>query len=290
MKKIRLPPRVSLLVKRYLASEVSLRAAALAYHTILGIIPTVGLVFWYLAHLGVTEKWFQSTKGFILSQLNVDSSSQFLPYFEKLTEKVHGSSWGWIGLLLFAYTAYSLVSKFGESVDEILGTILLTEHSPRKWVILFLRRVFAMLALPVALAISLAVSQWIRKDSILHYLFQIKTFGAYFALPLAWAGSIVSAFLVYYFIPRRRIPWRQALKAACIVGPTSEFVRWAFGLYNHYAISVHKIYGVFAVVPMFVLWVQVSWTILLGGALFIQLRSQPVRSPALSKNSSGKRR
>lgn len=262
---------VLLIVRRYNASNISLRAAALAFHTLLGIIPTVGLFFWYLTRIGVTKKWFQATKEFILNQLNVDSGSQFLEYFDKLTEKVHGSSWGWVGLLIFAYTAYSLVSKFGESVDEILGTFPEMQSSPRKWIVLFARRVFAMLALPIALAVSLALSQWIRRDSIFHSIFQMETFGSYLAIPLAWAGSIVSAFLVYYFIPRERIRWKQALKAAAIVGPVSELVRYCFGVYNRYAISVHKIYGVFAVIPMFVLWVEVAWIVLLCGALFIRL-------------------
>lgn len=261
---------VFILFQRYQTAEISFRAAALAFHTLLGIIPTVGLVFWYLTHLGITQKWFAATKEFILNQLNVSSSSQFLQYFEKLTAKVHGASWGWVGLLIFAYTAYSLVSKFGESVDKILGTHAERKSTPRKWAVLFLRRVFAMLALPLALAVSLALSQWIRSDSILHDVFQIKTFGNYLALPLAWAGSIVSAFLVYYFIPREKVRAAQALKAACIVGPLSEVVRYGFGVYNHYAISVHKIYGVFAVVPMFVLWVEIAWILLLCGALFIK--------------------
>lgn len=259
-----------LLIKRYSSSEISLRAAALAFHTLLGIIPTVGLLFWYLSHIGVTQKWLAETKTFILNQLNFGSSTQFINYFEKLTEKVHGSSWGWVGLFIFAYTAYSLVSKFGDSVDEIIGTHPELQSSPRKWVELFLRRVFAMLALPLALAFSLALSQWLRKDSILHYFFEIKTVGAFLAMPLAWAGSIVSAFVVYYFIPKEPVRWKQALKAACIVGPASELLRWGFGLYSQYAISVHKIYGVFAVLPLFVLWVQMAWTILLCGALFIR--------------------
>ena len=128
-----------------------------------------------------------------------------------------------------------------------------------------------MLVLPIALGLSLVLSQWVRQDSWLHYILDIKTVGAVFALPVAWSTSIFAAFLVYHFIPKYKIPWKQSLKAAVIVGPTSEIVRYGFGVYNGYAVSVHKIWGVLAVIPMFILWVQVAWFILLFGAFIIRL-------------------
>jgi len=266
---------------RYESADIATRSAALAFHTLLAIVPILGVVFWYLSSIQLTDQWLNSVRMWILSQLNVSSSVEFTQYFSRLTRAVHGYSWGWIGFLLLLYSAYNLIEKFGGSIDLILGT---REVEAKKRamqasfssLVLIGRRLVVMLALPLALAVSLSLSQWIRRDSWFHYLFEMEMVGSYFAMPLAWLSTIVSVFLVYYFVPRKAVPWREALKAALIVGPVMECVRYLFGLYNTYAVSTHKIYGVFAVIPLFVMWVQITWMVLLCGALIIQLprRSQ----------------
>ena len=261
------------LYARYCRAEIATRAAALAYHSLLSIVPLVGLIFWYLDSIRVTDQWMQLVKRFLLTQLNVESSAQFLETFEKLTTNVSGGSWGWVGLAIFLYTGWNLLNRFGESLDIILDTAPHPPESSLSWISLELRRLMVMLLLPITLTVSLVVTNWIRSDSLLRFLFNLKTVGPYFALPLAWITAAIAFFLVYLLVPRRPVPWPQALKAALIVTPVSELMRYGFGMYNHYAVSTHKIYGVLAVIPMFVLWVQLGWMIILLGALFVRFRS-----------------
>ncbi len=258
--------------KRFVRCDISTRAAALAFHTVLGIVPTLGLLFWYLAYSPLTDQWLEQTKYFILQHLTIDSGNTFQTYFEKLTSKVHGHSWGWVGLVIFIYTAWSLVAKFGQSLDFII-TSRETEDPPEPigYLLLYGRRALAMLFLPIALAFSIALSQWVRQDSWLHYLFEFKAIGKYIAIPFAWLGAIMATTLIYYFIPSRPIQFKQALKAGLLAGPLSEIVRILFAQYNIRAVSVHKIYGVLAVVPMFILWIQVAWMVLLICAFIITL-------------------
>lgn len=70
---------------RFVKAEIPTRAAALAYHSLLAIVPIVGLCFWYLTRLGVTEQWRDLSRRFILQQLNVSSSKIFLEHFNHLT-------------------------------------------------------------------------------------------------------------------------------------------------------------------------------------------------------------
>lgn len=257
--------------RRFVRSDISTRAAALAFHTVLGIVPTVGLLFWYLAYSPLTEQWLGQTKSFILQHLTIDSGNTFQTYFEKLTSKVHGNSWGWVGLGIFSYTAWNLVAKFSQSLDFII-TSRETEDPPEPigFALLYGRRAIAMLFLPIALAFSIALSQWVRQDSWLHYVFEFKTVGKYIAIPFAWLSAIFATTLIYYFIPSRPVKVWQALKAGLVAGPLSELVRFVFAQYNVRAVSVHKIYGVFAVVPMFILWIQVAWMVLLACAFLIE--------------------
>ncbi len=259
-------------IARFEQAEIPVRAAALAYHTILAIVPLLGLFFWYLKHLGVTDRWLQLSKTYIVAQLNVASSSQFNLFFEKLTHNVQGSGWGWIGLLLFIYTSTNLIVRFGQSLDRILGT---AEGPPdTHWSVLKLafRRLVVMLGLPIAVTLSLGITQWMRKDSWLHFIFDLKTVGPLIAYAIPVAVDILVLFFVYHFIPKKPVPWREALRAAVIVAPVAEAVHFCFSLYNNYAVNVHRLYGVLAVIPLFILWVQITWMIVLSGALFIKFR------------------
>lgn len=265
--------RLEIYIARFKRAEIPTRAAALAYHTILAIVPLVGLCFWYLSTIGITDKYLRLSKSYIMSQLNVSSSVAFETNFEKLTAHVHGKSWGWIGLVLLVYTVANLIVRFGEALDVILDTA--TNRPSSGWSFLKLtgRRLVVMLGMPLALTLSLVVTQWIRSGSFLHYLFDLKTVGSYFALSIPLSVDILAFFFVYHFIPRSPVHWRQALKAALVVGPLSELIRFFFSLYNSYAVSVHKIYGVLAVIPLFILWIQLAWMIILSGALIIRFDS-----------------
>lgn len=279
--------------RRYEKAEIATRAAALAYHSILAIVPIVGLVFWYLTKVGITSRYLDLTKEFIISQLNVDSEGRFEKYFEKLTSSVGGHAWGWIGLGVLLYTAFNLMIQFGFSLDVILGTYHpdSSQSLERKRIDfeLYFRRFVVMLGLPIALAISLAITHWIRNDSWLRYLVHFKQVGPkVLGVLVALLVDVAVFFLMYYSVPKFRPPWKQALKAACIVGPILEIMRWVFAFYNSYSVSVHRIYGVLAIIPLFILWVQISWVILLIGALFIEVPNESIEGGSQGELSGEK--
>ena len=262
---------------RYRKVEIQTRSAALAFHTLLSVVPLIGLIFWYIKSIGLSKHWFNMLRLYLLSQLNFSEDSLLLKQFDRITAPVQGHSWGWVGIFLVTYTVWNLIDKFGRSVDSILDTAPDQHHIVKRGLFkLNLRRLLVMLALPVALLLSLAVTQWIQRDSWFHYLTKIDTVGPYIALPIAWTVDIVAISLIYYFIPRSAVPWKEALKAALVVGPTSEIIKMIFGIYSKHALALHRIYGIFVVVPLFVLWVQLAWMIVLCGAFMI--RFDPVRS------------
>lgn len=252
-------------------------SATLGYHTLLAIVPAIGLIFWYLKSIGLSDNWINLTRKFLLLQLNINSGSMLIDYFDKLTSPARDNSWGWVGLALVIYTTYNLISKFGQSLDSILETGRDHPHIERRGLIrLGVRRALIMVLLPIGLISSLVITQWLKDDSWLRYLINIKTVGPLIALPLPWLVDIVAFFLVFYFVPRSRVPAKQALKAALIVGPTSEIVRMIFGYYTVYTVGLHKIYGVFVVVPLFILWIQIAWIIILLGALSIRFKPKHI--------------
>lgn len=248
-----LSPQLSEIWKKVQSNELFVRSAALAYHTLLGIVPLLGLVFWYLKRIGLTDQWVQALRIFVLERLNVSSSVEFLRYFDQITQQTKGQSWGWIGVVLVLYSVTSLVGKFGQGLDAVLGIKSLPEKTLKRLLRVWFRRALGFLGLPIALSVSLFVSRIWGRGGL--------------GFPLLWLSTSLSVFFVYYFIPSRRLPVKKCLKVAIGVGPVLELLRMGLGLYSHYAVSMHKMYGVFAVIPLFILWIQLSWAVLLGGAL-----------------------
>ena len=65
-----------------------------------------------------------------------------------------------------------------------------------------------------------------------------------------------------------------AVRAALLVTPAFQAGRYAMGVYSLKAIATSKLYGALAVIPLFMLWAQVAWIIILTGALFLKVRTR----------------
>ena len=258
-----IPTPVKKFYRRFSEASISTNSAALAFHTLLSLIPVIGLVFLYLREIGVSKSWVSLTRNFLLSQINVNSSNALLTYFDKLTRPIEGNSLGWIGLIVLLYTAWMLLSEFGESLDQVLETSPNQHHIQKRGsLITGLRRWMAMFLLPIGISFSLAISQWIKQDSWLHYIIDIKTVGHFIALPIPWIVNILILFLVYYFVPKIRVSRQQAFKAAVIIGPIIECSKLLFAWGTQYSVIMHKIYGILVVIPLFMLWVQLLWVLI----------------------------
>jgi membrane protein len=265
------------LFRRFNDSKISVHAAALAYHTLLAIVPLLGIAFWYLDSIGMTTEWGFQAKTFLLSHLNVAAGDEFLVYFEQLTGNVSGGSWGIIGLVIFIYTGFNLVLRIGDALDEVLQTRTV-EFSLRSGVVVKMVRRFIFLGLfPLVLAASLAIMTWIRHGSFLSVVFGIPHVGTWLAWPLPYCMDAFALFLVYWAVPNLRIRWKQAFFAALIVAPIFNLAKFAMGVYSRYALTNQKIYGALAVLPVFVLWVQLAWVIFLCGALIIDAERKAER-------------
>lgn len=82
-------------------------------------------------------------------------------------------------------------------------------------------------------------------------------------LPLVLSGFAYAA--LYVVVPARRVLWRDALIGGFAASIAGEVMKDAFGLYIR-AGTVTTVYGAFAVLPLFLLWVYVSWFVVLFGA------------------------
>ena len=258
------------LVQRFIKAQIPTRAAALAFHSILAVVPAIGISFAYLRVLGVTAKWRIATRAFILSHFDVGTGEEALKALENLTKSVSSRSTSIIVVLILSYTVFNLVRRLGDALDAVLHMSGHEIPTQRKFWSLMFRRSVVLLLLPISLTISQVATSWIREDSWFRFLFRIDTVGPILALPLSWVIDIAAIYALYAFLPRRRVDLRSTVLPAVVSGLLFEFGRALIGLYSHSAITNQKIYGAFAAIPLFLIWIQFAWILFLSGALLIK--------------------
>ncbi len=78
---------------------------------------------------------------------------------------------------------------------------------------------------------------------------------------------VVAFSLLYAVVPNRTVPWRNAIAGGMAAGILFSALRWAFGVYL-VAFPVYRtLYGALAVLPIFLVWMYLSWAAVLFGAV-----------------------
>jgi membrane protein len=168
---------------------------------------------------------------------------------------------GPIGLALLVWTALTLLVTMERSLNRIFEAPR-SRSLPRTivlyWSVITLgpialvtasyagERAFIAAADVPQLAWTLAVASW--------------------ALSLLVATVVLAA--VYVLMPNTRVPWRPALAGAAMALPLWLAARWGFSVYLH-QVGTKSLYGALALLPLFLLWLNLSWTIFLFGAQLV---------------------
>jgi membrane protein len=180
------------------------------------------------------------------------------PYLEGFTARapdVQG-----VGIAFVVVTAVLLVATVEREINAIFGV-----HERRP---LVRRALVHGLGVPLAvLAIGAAVhtTHWTLERSLAAAPFAEGALEL-LAVPAAIALAALAFAALYLVLPARRVPLRAALVGGLCAALAFEAGKRGFMLYATYASSYRHVYGAIAVVPLFLVWIYVSWTIVMVGA------------------------
>jgi len=251
------------LVRDWLGGEINVRAMSLAYTTLLSIVPVIAFSFAVLKFFGASANLDGVLLEF-LSPLGMDSAKELTTNLMQFVGNMRGDLLGTIGLASLAYTVFATIRK----VEASFQFIWRVEQQRSLW-----RRcaeyVLAMIAGPILVAAGVAIvtsarnnpfERWAdgilpldRTLSVLHHL-----------LPYAIVTLAFTA--MYLLVPNTHVRLRAA-----ITGGLGAGIAWALAgklftgviLYSSHLLTV---YTGFAVVLTSLIWIYISWLILLLGA------------------------
>ena len=242
--------------------QLSLRAMSLVYTTLLSLVPLLAISFSVLKGFGVHNQIEPLLLNMLepLGEQGVEISAKIIAFVEKVKAGVLGS----MGLGLLVYTVISLMQKIERAFNY-------TWHvtRPRTFSQRFSDYISVIVIGPLLVFSSLGVTASAMSSSLVTQLTAIEPLGSLFAIgtKLVPFVLIVVAFtFVNSFMPNTKVRLRSALVGAIVAGILWQVTGWAFTALVMSSTKYTAIYSAFASLIVFMIWVYLSWLILLVGA------------------------
>ncbi|WP_154222265.1 YihY family inner membrane protein [Marinicella rhabdoformis] len=252
--------------RRYRDDETSLAASSLAYTALLSLVPFMSVLVTVFSAMPLFENASQTLQDFIFHNFVPATGEVIQDYIAQFVSKARGLT---VSMSLAVFVTSILMMH---TMEKALNRTF--DCKPSGSLIKKVTLYWTALTLgPLLIGGGIAMSSIIFKFSALA---STKTM-LLKALPIL--SSAAGFFVIYLFVPNRKINWRYALIGALFAAICFELAKKGFALYVTTVPSYQKIYGALASIPLFLIWTFLSWNIILiGGTITATLESSRWRS------------
>ena len=252
--------KLYLTIRFFTEKRVMTQASALTYSTLLAIVPMLAVVFAIARGFGYNkyiEMWFREL---LASQPQVaDTIVTFVNSY--LIHTKSGIFLG-VGLIFMLYTVLMLVNNVEETFNQIWQV-----NNSRPILRSFANYLAMFFLFPIIIVISTGLSifmetvadkmdDFVILEPIVHKLFSFFPF---------MLMSLLFIFL-YVYMPNTKVRFSCAIIPGILAGIAMHLLQIAYIHSQIWVTGYNAIYGSFAALPLFMLWVQISWAICLFGA------------------------
>lgn len=270
-----LPERLSMpahhartLVQDTVRCDLTKQASAMAYVTLLSLVPSLVAIFCVLSLfaplLGKGSDLIDTVREFILENLAAESGEAVVKYLDKMIGKISLATIGWSS---FASVLVTLVLLLRQ-IEEALNRIWLV----RKGRNVFIRFMYFWTFLTLGMVVVAVV---VGFTAGLSFPALFSTTTSVPASSIAWLfaaitellGSFIFFFFLYKIVPNCAVGTKNAAIGAAVATSALQLGGRLYGLYIRDAKNYENLYGALAQVPIFLLWLYIGWVIILIGAL-----------------------
>lgn len=254
--------------------KCSQSASALTFTTLFALVPCSILIFEIIKLFPALSNKEDLLHNFIFEHFIPTTGNDVLNYLQVFSAQ--SSQLTHIGIAVILVTAILLFKSIEETINHIWG-VPNQRHSLKSvlsyWLIISIG--------PLLLTLGLLVSSWMMSlDLLIAVLgkyeqtywaewlifFADSMFGTLTVLS-PWLLSAIGFSLLYLYAPNCHIPKKSALYGGLIAANLFETAKWGFSWFISNLSNYQIIYGAFAIVPVFLLWVYLGWYITLLGVV-----------------------
>lgn len=252
--------RIVLMTVRGLNNRmILLRASALSYSTLLAIVPILAIAFSMLKGLGFHTRLEHVLVNYLTAEQEA-LTSRIIEYISGTDFKALGA----FGTALLLYASVMMLSNVERTFNELWGV------SRQRTISRKISNYVSVLFLgPFLMILSTAMMASFSSNTIVTALWKFDLFRHFFVLfaeIIPHAVLWIAFTVMYMLMPNTRVKFLPALIAGIICASAWEA---AFRVYTDFNIGVanyNTIYSTFAVLPIFIIWLYISWLIVLIGA------------------------
>lgn len=250
-------------------------AQALSYTTLLALVPLSTLVFGLFSVFPVFESWMTTVQTFLYQHFVPASGDVVQKYLNQFANK--SAQLTAFGLLFLIVTALMLLATIEESFNEIWRA-----PQKRKWLNRFLGY-WAILTLgPILVGLSISLTSYVVSLPLFKASYFVGAARTVALNSLPVLAEILAFLLLYMVVPNVQVRFSHALIGAIFAAILFELTKRGFALFVVKYSSYRLIYGAIAALPVFLIWIYLSWVITLLGAILVAVLPQwrePQASP-----------
>ena len=252
--------RLVVTVQLFVQRNLSNHAAALTYSSILGAVPILAIVFAIARGFGfgqLIEEKLQANVNF-----SPEMTETIMNFVNNYLERARGGLFIGVGLLLLLYTLFSLTSNI-ETAFNAIWQVRTSRNFYRRAV--YYVSIFFLLPIVIILTSGLQVFL----SGIGRFLPDVELFSHGLQLLLQLLPYVLACLafiLLYKMMPNTHVHWRACIVPGILAGAAFQGLQWFYINSQMWLSSYNTVYGSFAAIPLFMLFIQISWMICLFGA------------------------
>jgi membrane protein len=250
--------QVLLIVLRgfFLDHQCLLRASALTYTTLLALVPMLAFMFAFLKGLGVQN----TLEPLFIDNLSV-GSEETVRLIIDYVNNVKVTTLGVIGLGSLLCSTVVQLGTVERALNEIWGV-----QQSRPWLRKLSDYVSVMVVAPVLLLLAITANAVLRSQTLVASLLKQPFIEDAMVLALTYVAVWGVFTFLYAFIPNTRVRFVPALIGGVVAGTLWQLAQRAYIDFQVGMVKYHAIYGAFAQLPVLMIWLYISWVIVLLGA------------------------
>lgn len=241
--------------------QIATHAASLSYFSVLALIPLFAAMFFVTKGFGLDDKLEQ-----IINQTfsgNPKAMGLLLNLANNIIESSKNGLFGAISFLVFIWTVIWLIINIERAFDDIWETKKMRGFGKQ-----LLYYIGFLIILPFILILFLSVLVLVT-NTLGDYgvkIWYFETISAFVQWLIYYGISIIAITVINKSIPNKKVLWGSAFKASLITALAFVIVQFLYTGTQLMVSRLNSVYGAFAAFPLFLIWLNLSWTVILIGA------------------------
>ena len=228
--------------------------AALTFYTLVSIVPVLALAVAVVKGFGLAESLVQNLYSLLPQMPEV--VDYMVSFANNTLARTNGGVMATIGLLTLLWAVVNLFESIEANFNKIWEV-----KSSRNLVRKYSDYITVVIIAPLLWIVATSVGTYTRDMLGIEGVWWLNMASKLFSLMLVWAMFTV----IYIVLPNTKVRLRSAIMAAVFAGTGFDLFQTLFIFLMKWMTSYSAIYGSFAALPLFLLWMQYSWKILLMG-------------------------